>query len=392
MSYRLTLASILATSFVLTSMVGCGSPAPPAMPPTEVSVITLSPETVEQVQEFAGQVEASRSVQVRAQVEGVILERPFREGTSVQAGEVLYRLDPRSYDAAWRSAQGRLAEAEARLANAEQNLARASALITDNAIARREFDAAEAEAKQARAGLDAARGALDRARKDLDDTVVRAELAGRVGRTSLEVGARVRGPEDVLTTIDVLDPVYVSFRPPVQQLLDWRRDPARSRRLAPGGGLVLEAVLPDGSIAPRTGRLDFVDPVLDPATGTQRFRAVFDNRDRLLVPGSFVRVRLRGLTRDSVLVVPQRAVFQQMGRLLVYVVGPGDTVQVRNVETAGWAGERWVIAGGLAGGDRVIVDGIQKVGPGAVVRPVSAADSAARVPPGDSASGRGGGA
>jgi len=163
----------------------------------------------------------------------------------------------------------------------------------------------------------------DRARKDLDDTVVRAELAGRVGRAALDVGARVRGPDDVLTSIDVTNPVYVNFRPSAQQLLAWRRNPETSRMLAPGGGARVEAVLTDGSVAPNEGRLDFIDPVLDPETGTQGFRALFRNPDRSLLPGQFVRVRLRGMTLDSVLTVPQRAVLQQMGRLLVYLVGPG---------------------------------------------------------------------
>jgi len=371
-----------AVLLVVLGIAGCGEPAQQAPPPTEVAVLTVQPGTVEQVQEFAGQVEAYRSVAVRAQVGGVILERPFREGGAVNVGAVLFRLDPRTYDAAWRSAQGNLAEVDARLANAEQNLARMTALIADNAIARREFDAAEAEAKQARAAVESARAVVDRARKDLDDTVVRAELAGRVGRAALDVGARVRGPDDVLTSIDVTNPVYVTFRPSAQHLLAWRRNPETSRMLAPGGGARVEAVLTDGSVATNEGRLDFIDPVLDPETGTQGFRALFPNPDRSLLPGQFVRVRLRGLTLDSVLTVPQRAVLQQMGRLLVYVVGPGDSVQTRNLETAGWSGDRWIVSGGLQAGDRVIVDGIQKVFPGSVVAPVPVADSGGIAPSG----------
>jgi membrane fusion protein (multidrug efflux system) len=355
----------------------CRKAPPPAPPPPEVAVVTIAPRTVDQVYEFVGNVTASRSVNVRAQVEGVILERPFSEGRFVRAGAVLYRIDPRTYDAEYRGAQARLAEAEARLANAEQNLSRLRPLMADNAIARQDLDNAETEAKSAQAAVEDARAAVDRARKNLDDTVVRAEISGRVGKAMLEVGARVRGPDDVLTSIDVLDPVYVTFQPSAEQRLAWQRDPQARRELVPGGPIRVQAVLPDGSIAPTTGRIGFIDPVVDPATGTQQFRAVFPNPRQLLLPGQFVRARLLGLSRDSAIVVPQRAVLQQMGRQVVYVVGAGDTVRVRDVAASVWSGDQWVIDSGLAAGDRVIVDGVQKTGPGRVVRPVPLADTAA---------------
>lgn len=354
----------------------CRSGPPPSPPPSEVTVIAVAPRTVEQVYEFVGNVEASRSVNVRAQVGGVIMARPFTEGAAVSSGEVLFRLDTTAYAAEWRSAAARLAEAEARLSNAEQNLARYAALLRDNAVARRDYDNAETEARQARAAVDAGRAAVDRARKNLDDTVVRAELSGRVGRANLEVGARVRGPDDVLTTIDVLDPIYVTFRPSAQQLLSWRRDPRATRMLVAGGPVRIQAVLPDSSVVPG-GRLGFIDPVLDPATGTQQFRAEFRNPRRLLLPGQFVRVRLLGLMRDGAILVPQRAVIEQMGRQVVFVVGAGDTVRAREIETGSWTGDDWLIERGLAAGDRVIVDGIQKVGPGLRVRPVALGDSTA---------------
>ena len=353
----------------------CKKPAPQAPPPPEVAVLQIVPRTIGEVFEFVGNVEASRSVEVRSQVGGVIMARPFAEGQAVSAGQVLYRIDPTAYDADWRAAQARLVEAEARQANMEQNLARMSALLRDNAISKQEYDNAVAQAKQAQAGVEAARGVLDRARKSLNDATVRAELSGRVGRALLELGARVRGPEDVLTTIDVLDPIYVTFRPSGQQLSAWRRDPRTAKLIQPGGGLKVQAVLPDGSTAPAQGRIAFVDPVLDPATGTQQFRAELANPARLLLPGQFVRVRLLGLTRDSALVVPQRAVLQQMGRQSVFVVTAGDTVRVQDVTATSWIGTDWVIERGLHPGDRVVVDGVQKVRPGSKVRVVPLADS-----------------
>ncbi|HEV8150852.1 MAG TPA: efflux RND transporter periplasmic adaptor subunit, partial [Gemmatimonadales bacterium] len=237
-----------------------------------------------------------------------------------------------------------------------------------------------AQARQSQAGVDEARGMLDRARKSFDETAVRAELSGRVGKTVLELGARVRGPEDVLTTIDVLDPIYVTFRPSGQQLLAWRRDPGSNKLIQPGGGLSVQVVLPDGRPAPMTGRIGFVDPVLDPATGTQAFRAQFANPQRLLLPGQFVRVRLVGFTRDSAILVPQRAVLQAMGRQTVMVVAAGDTVRPREVAATAWAGDQWVIEQGLNPGDRVIVDGVQKAFPGMKVRPVPAGENGSAAP------------
>lgn len=365
-------------SFALLGLaaLACSKPAPPLPPPSEVAVLPIVARTIEQVFEFVGTVEAFKSVAVRSQVGGVIVARPFTEGQTVTAGQVLYRIEPTAYDADWRAAKARLAEAEAHLTNAQQSQARMAALVRDNAISKQDYDNAVAQAKQAEAAVDAARGVLDRAKKNLDDTAVRAELSGRVGRALLEVGARVRGTDDVLTMLDVLDPVYVNFRPSGQQLMAWRRDPKTAKLIQPGGGLKVQVVLPDGSTAPALGRIGFVDPVLDPATGTQAFRAEFPNPDRVLLPGQFVRVRLLGLTRDSAIVVPQRAVVQALGRQSVYVVEAGDTVRAREVTATAWIGSDWVIEQGLHPGDRVIVDGVQKVGPGMKVKPVPAPGAA----------------
>lgn len=359
----------------------CKSAPPFTPPPPEVAFITVTPKRIEQIYEFSGEVEAFRSVQVRSQVGGIIVARPFREGQAVRAGQVLYRIDPTNYDADLRAAQGRLAEAEARKTNAATRLLRLAALVRDNAISKQDYDNAVAESHAAAAAVESARGTLDRARKALSDASVRAELSGRVGEAKLELGARVRGPEDVLTTIDVLDPVYIAFRPSSQQLLGWRRNPETNRVLQPGSALKIEAILPDGRPAPHQGRLGFIDPVLDPATGTQEFRATLPNPDHLLLPGQFVRVRLLGITRDSAILIPQRAVLQAMGRQSVYLVGPGDTVNVHDVVATSWQGNEWLIERGLSPGDRVVVEGVQKAFPGTRVRPVPATDSSAQAKP-----------
>ena len=334
-----------------------------AFPPAEVAVVSVTPRAVPETFEFPGEVVPFRRVEVRSRVEGVIEERVFTEGSIVRPGQLLYRLDQVRYEAALRSAQ-------ARLQNTRQILGRADSLLAQQVVAQQDVDNARADYK-------AARAAYDQAKKDLDDTEIKAEIEGRVGRTLLEAGARVTGSSDLLTTIDRLDPVYVTFQPAAQQLLEWHENPAWRGLVEPGGRLAVQVVLPDGSVLPRTGRLDFVAPSLDASTGTQEFRAVFQNGDRLLMPGQFVRVRLLGFTRQHAMAVPERAVQTGLGRQFVYVLGRGDTVQTRDVQTGPWSGGEWIIDRGLEPGDRVVVDGIQKIMPGRPARPVPLSDSGA---------------
>lgn len=363
---RSTVPAALAIGLTLVG--ACGRKGgPPAFPPPEVSVIEMRPGTVAQSYEFSGEVVSYRRVEVRARVDGVIQERSFTEGSVVTPGQVLYRLDRVRYDAAYRSAL-------ARFQNAKRLLERLEPLLGQHAVAQQDVDNARSE-------YEASQAALEQAKKDLDDTDVRAEIEGRAGRTLLDVGARVTGPADLLTTIDRLDPVYVTFRPSSEQLLAWHQNPRARELIRPGSSLAVAVTLPDGSVLPRTGRLDFVAPALEAATGTQEFRALFPNGDRLLMPGQFVRVRLVGFARDSALAVPLRAVLSGLGRQYVYVVGPGDTAMIRDVHPGPWSGSLWIIDQGLHPGDRVVVDGTQKVIPGRPVRPVPLADSSAASPP-----------
>ncbi len=332
-----------------------GGPPGGGFPPPDVAVVTVQPASLPVEYEFSAAVVPYRRVEVRPRVEGIITERAFTEGAVVAVGDLLYRIEPARYEAAYRAAQSRVESAQLRVD-------RYAPLLAQNAVAKQDVDNAKAD-------LQAAQAALAQAKRDFDDTYVRAELAGRVGRTMLDVGARVSGPSDLLTTIDRLDPVYVSFRPSSEQVLAWARDPSARELIRPGSRMAIEAVLPDGSVAPQTGHLDFVAPSLDYATGTQEFRATFDNANRLLVPGQFVRARLTGFREAGALAVPVRAVQTALGRQFVYVVTAGDTVRARDVVAGQWSGDQWIITKGLAAGDRVVVDGIQKVGPGRPVRP-----------------------
>lgn len=356
---RLTIAMLA----VLAAACNNSNASPPAPPPAEVGVITVEPRTLPLEYEFVGEVQPIKRVEVRARVDGVIEERPFTEGSLVKRGQVLYRLERVRSEAAYRSAS-------ARLANAQRLVERLEPLLARNAVAQQDVDNARTE-------LEAAQGAYDEARKDRDDAVVRAEIEGRIGRTQLEVGARVTGPGDLLTTIEQVNPVYVTFRPSAQDQQEWRRDQRSRRLIQPGSRLEVNVVLPDGTELAQGGRLDYVSPSVDPGTGTLELRASFDNRDLALVAGQFVRVRLDGFQRDSALAVPRRAVQQSLDKQFVLVVGKGDTVQARDVETGTWSGDWWIVESGLQPGERIVVDGVQKAAPGRPVRPVALADSAA---------------
>ncbi len=328
-----------------------------APPPPEVSVVTVVPETVTARFEYVGQAAASRSVEVRSQVTGVIVARPYAEGTDVAAGTLLFQIDPTTYQAAYRSAQ-------ARLANGERNLSRLKPLLAARAVAQKDVD----DAQQA---FDQAQAAVDQTKKDYDDTFVRAQISGRAGRAFLELGARVTGPGDLLTTVEQVDPIYVNFSPSDQDLLQWRRDIAAGRLLMPRGALAVQVTLADGSVFPGAGELNFADLALQPMTGTQQLRAQLRNPQHVLLPGQFVRVRLLGLKRPDAILVPQRAVQQSLGGAFVYVVNDSNTVAARNVTAAAWDGGSWLIDEGLQPGERVIVDGVQKATPGQPVKAVA---------------------
>src|SRR5204863_425704 len=225
-------------------------------PAPEVSVLTVVPETVTARYEYVGQAAASRSVEVRSQVTGVIVARPYAEGTDVAKGTLLFRIDPTTYEAAYRSAQ-------ARLANADRTLARLKPRLAERGVAQKDVDDAQQEFDQAQA-------AVDQTKKDYEDTFVRAEISGRAGRAQLELGARVTGPGDLLTTVEQVDPIYVNFSPSDEDLLRLRRDIADGRLLMPPAprALAVQVALADGSLFPATGELNFADLALQPATGT----------------------------------------------------------------------------------------------------------------------------
>jgi membrane fusion protein (multidrug efflux system) len=334
-------------------------------------VLTVQPQTIPGQFEWVAQAAASKSVQVRSQVSGVIVARPYVEGTDVPKGTILYRIDPRTYQANYESAKAKLAESEAQFANAARTLNRLKPLLAERAVAQQDVDNAQGAYDQYRAAVLDAEAAVDAAKKNYDDSFVRAEISGRAGRALMELGALTSGPTEQLTTVDQVDPIYVYFNPSDQDVLQWRRDIAAKRLVLPRGMLDVQATLADGSVFGQTGKLDFVSVELQPTTSALQLRAEFPNPQHTLLPGQFVRVKLLGLRRKDAILVPQRAVQQGLTGPFVYVLGDSNKVIARTVTGSAWQGTQWIIDEGVRPGDKVIVDGAQKIVPDAPVRPVA---------------------
>jgi membrane fusion protein (multidrug efflux system) len=349
---------------MLVALASCHKSAPPSPPPPDVTVLTVEPQTVPAKFEWVAQAAASKSVEVRAQVSGVIVARPYVEGTDVKKGTVLFRIDPRTYEANYQSAQARLAQSKATLANDRRNLARLKPLLVEKAVAQRDVDDAETAVEQAQAALEDAEAAVRAAKKNYDDTFVRAQIDGRAGRALMVLGALVSGPSDLLTTVEQVDPIYVLFSPSDQQVLSWRRDIASKRLIVPPGVLDVQATFSDGSVFASKGKLNFIDIALQPSTGALQLRAEFPNPQHSLLPGQFVRAHVLGVKRTGAILVPQRAVQQGLSGAFMYILGAGDKVTARDVVASDWSGSQWLIESGLKAGDRVVVDGAQKVTPG----------------------------
>lgn len=348
-------------------------------PPTQVTVVTVAPQTIPVSFRYQGVAQSSKHIVVRAQVAGVVIARPFVEGTDVAKGTLLYQIDTTQYAAALRSAIGNLGDAKAKLANAETNLSRVRPLLAERAVAQSTLDSAEEIHRQAQADVESYQGAVDQARKSYNDCFVRAEVDGRVGIAYLVLGSRVKGVDDSLTTLDQIDPLYVQFNPSYQDVLAWRREIAGKRLTFPSGKLKVRVYLEDGSVVEQPGTLNFADISIQSQTGTETLRATFPNAGHVLLPGQFVKVELLDLKRDGALLVPQRAILQGLTGAYVYIVGDSNKVGIRPVQASAWSGPQWIVDGGLKAGDVVIVDGTQKIFPGATVKPVPynvAADTA----------------
>jgi membrane fusion protein, multidrug efflux system len=349
---------------------GAGGAGTAAPPPPEVGVVSVATQTAPITTELPGRVEASRVAQVRARVTGIVQQRLFREGSDVRAGQVLFLIDPAPYQAALDSAKATLARAQANLMQASAQATRYKPLREANAVSQQEYVNAQAAQAQAEADVAAANAAVRTAQLNLGYATVTAPISGRIGRALVTEGALVSQAEATqLALIQQIDPVFVNSTQPVA-------DVARLRQQAAAGGQALadsaavRIVLDDGSELPQRGRLLFSDLSVDPTSAQVTLRAEVPNPQARLLPGMYVRTRLVQGQISGAVLLPQQAVTRGPQGDTVLVVGAGGQPGPRSVKISGATGSQWIVTDGLKAGEQVIVEGFQKMRPGAPVKPV----------------------
>jgi membrane fusion protein (multidrug efflux system) len=358
--HPLTATATLAALFILAACGAKDGGAPPqaaagaAPPPLEVDVVTVATGSVVLTQDLPGRLEAYRSAQVRARVEGVVEKRLFAEGSDVKAGATLFQLDARNYRAAYESARSDLAVAR-------QTVERYKPLLEARAVSQQEFDLAEARLKQSET-------AMARAQLDFDNTHVPAPIAGRIGRAMVTEGALVgRGEATLLATIEQINPIYANFTQPGSDLLRLQQA-FESGKLQRAGTAKVELLLEDGTVYPQPGKLLFSNLAVDSGTGSVLLRAEFPNPKHELLPGMFVRIRFPEGSSENTITVPQRAVQMTTQGQFVTVVDAAGKAAPRPIKVGGMTGGDFIVEEGLQPGDQVIVNGLQKARPGTPVK------------------------
>lgn len=359
---------------LVTLAIGACSPsAPHAQALPEVGVVTARAVDVPVVRHYAGRLAATLTAQVRARVTGVVLQRVYKEGSDVKAGEVLFRIDPAPLEATLRAAQGQLAQAEATARNASLKADRSKQLGSQGLLAQQTVDDAKAAAAEASAAVKSARANVKNAQINLGYATIKAPIAGRAGRANVTQGALVAPTDSTpLTTVQVVDPVYANFSQPMAEVERLRRaEQSGDVQLAAPNKVQVQIVLPDGSVYAHAGTLDFTDIAVDPATGAVDLRATVPNPERRLLPGMFVTIRLTLGQLHNAFLLPQGAIQRDNDGAFVFVVGTGDKIVEKPVSLGDQRGANWIVTGGLADGDKVIVSGIQKARAGEQVKPVA---------------------
>ena len=367
---------MLAATLILT---GCkqrgstGGDSPPAEVRPEVGVVVMKTEPVTLTTELPGRVSPHLVAEVRPQVTGIIQDRLFAEGGDVQAGQPLYQIDPATYQAAYASAKAALARSEANVSALKLKAKRYANLVTTNAVSRQEYEDTTSELKQTEAEFEVGNAAVETARINLAYTRIVAPISGRIGRSFVTPGALVTANQaSALATIQQLDPVFVDVTQSTAELLRLRRglDSGRINNEAAGQAKV-KLALEDGSFYPLEGILKFSEVTVDQSTGSVNLRAEFPNPDHLLLPGMFVRAIVQEGVQEQGMLVPQRGVTRdQAGNAVVLVAGEKDVVERRTIKTDRAVGDAWLVSEGLKAGERVIVEGVQRIRPGVTVKVV----------------------
>jgi membrane fusion protein (multidrug efflux system) len=345
---------------------------PPAMPPTPVSVIEVKPQAVPIVNELPGRVAPTQIAEVRPRVSGIVIKRVFEQGSMVKAGDVLYRIDPAPFQVQVESAKATLQRAQAAQLLARQQADRQKDLQKKNIASMQDLDSAIAQLAQADADVAAAQAGLDAAELNLQYADVKAPISGRIGRALITEGALVTatGPDN-LATIQQIDPVYADFTQSSQALMALKQALKNGLLQSPAAGEAsVRLLFDDGTEYPHPGRLLFSEATVDEMTGQVTMRAEFPNPDGDLLPGLYVRVLIEQAVEQDALTVPQQAVqHDTSGHAQLYVVAKDNVAELRTVEIGRIVGDQAVVTKGVQAGDHVIVEGFQKLRPGATVAP-----------------------
>ncbi len=342
-------------------------------------MVTLKSETVGLTRELPGRTNAFLVAEVRPQVNGIVAKRLFTEGGMVKAGEPLYQIEDASYRAQANSARAQLARAEATANAARLSAKRITELAKVDAVSQQDLENAVAAQKQAEADVGAARASLDAANVTLGYARITAPISGRIGKSSVTQGALVSaGQANALATVQQLDPIYVDLTQSSAELLQLRRELAAGR-LQDNQTLPVSILMEDGSTFEHKGTLEFSEVSVDPATGSFGLRVKVDNPDGLLMPGMYVRAVIGGGVRSDAVLVPMQGIARDpKGDTTAMVVGKDNKVEVRPVKVSRTVGDKWLVEEGLKAGDKVIVEGLQKIGPGMPVKATEKGDAPAK--------------
>ena len=370
----LFLAAILPFAALAQAPGGAGAP------PMAVTVVTLQPQTITLTTTLPGRVAASAEAEVRPQVNGIILERHYKEGGQVVAGDPLYTIDPATYQAAVQQAQAAVQQAQVTYDNTVTEANRLNELQSRNVASQQALDNAQANRDAAAAAVQVAMAQLSQAQIELDRTTIRARLSGEIGLSQSSPGALVTASQaEPLAVIRTIDPVHVDVTQSAADLLRWRRGQGPDDAI--GADNTVELILADGSIFEHKGTLTAAEPNVDPQTGVVTLRMEFANPDKLLLPGMYVQVKMPTLSAKDVFLAPMEGVVRdRRGRPVAWVVNKDNVVEERQLTVMQDSGQTWVVREGLNPGDRIIVAGFQKTAPGATVNPEDLQAAAAPAP------------
>lgn len=360
-------------------------------PPAEVTTIKVAPRTLPAAFEYVGQTTGSKEVEVRARVTGILEKKLFQEGAPVKAGQTLFVIDPKPLAAQTAALEAEVVRAQAQQAQAARELARLKPLAEKRAVGQKEADDAQSNVELANAAVRAAEARLADIKLNLGYTQVKAPISGLSSRAPKSEGSLVNANETLLTTISQVDPMWIPFAIAENQQLQLNKAVGEGRLTLPkDNAFDVQVRLADGSVLDRKGRINFSDTRINPSTGTFEMRAEVANRDALLKPGQFVRVKLLGAVRNNALAVPQVAVMDGTQGKYVYVVDKDkdgkEIAAVRPITLGDWVTfenqNLWIVEGGLKPGDQVIVDGVAKLRPGAQIKVAASGAPAAPGAPG----------